>query len=176
MADSLKDLYSNTEPDDQELHLLRAGLRQKLPPQPRPVFSLWLPAAGLLTAAAIVFVLFMPQPGQDDPFFLSELQVMVAHHPNDALAMADRWQEKDGLHRLDAMMIRVLSAPEGDAPKIAAEAILEEPRPEFRTAYLEYLLDHADEFIFDPTVVETLIDRETDPVNIKLFQTLLDLG
>ena len=65
---------------------------------------------------------------------------------------------------------------EGELIDLAHHGLLDEPRPEFRAVYLEYLLDHADERYWDAAHLERLMDRETDHLCYDLFRQLLKLS
>jgi hypothetical protein len=72
--------------------------------------------------------------------------------------------------------VLVLTQPEGKALEAAARGVLSDPRPEFRSFYLEYLLDYADSFELNAEKIEELMEDEDDEVCFDLYARLLKMA
>ena len=68
----------------------------------------------------------------------------------------------------NANMLLCLVETKDKAAGYAGRGLDEDPRPEFRAAYLEFLLDNADEHRYDAAEIESLMDRENDSICISL--------
>lgn len=171
MADQhhIKSLYRDVELSEAELATYRSRLAQALPEKRR--FSLAVP----MFAAAVVLAAFMwfqfPKPL--DQQGLDQLQAYVATYPEQARKSALQWMEDDGIQGHNAAMVLALTQ-EGDAAmEAAALALARDPRAEFRFFYLELLLDNADEYVFNPDLLDQLLEREYHPGCVRLFEQLL---
>jgi len=176
MADeSLKSYYREIEADEPEMARYRARLRRSITKPSRS--RIWMPLAA--TAAAALFAAwFLITPSVDFPQqTLDELKSFARTCPPEALQRAGELVRRpDGMNRLNAMMLLTLTDDSAKAVPIAAQGVLEDPRPEYRSYYLEYLLDHADERRYNCRMVEDLMDRETDQLCIKLYRQLFRIA
>lgn len=147
---------------------------------PRKSFAMrWLRVWIPLAATALLFWFLLAPPRSFGPESLDGLRTWVETQ-HDSAVLLDKADELSrtgrGTVRLNAMMVQCLLNTGEDAMQVAAEALTEEKRPEFRALYLEVLLDHADEYAFNPEFVEQLIDREHDPVCLRLMKELLTVS
>ena len=172
--DSLKDAYRNIEAEAVEMAVYRTRLAGRLPN--RFILSgWWLALAG--AAALCVLVLLgrtFLQPAKFPQWELGELQqaVMVGN-PEKLLAQAHELATNGkGRDRLNSFLVLCLLQPPKKGVSAAAEGLVNDPRPEFRFFYLEYLLDFADEKIYDVKLLEYLMDREQDLQCRRLLKNL----
>jgi hypothetical protein len=176
MADeSLKSHYRQIEAGESEMSRYRDGLRHKLA-EPRRSW-IWMPLAA--TAVAAVFAAWiLLTPAVDFPQqSLEELQSFAQTCTPETLQKAGALVRRpDGFNRLNAMMLLTLTDEDARAVPIAAQGVQEDPRSEYRSYYLEYLLDHADERRYNCRMVEDLMDRETDQLCIKLYRQLFHIA
>ena len=70
-------------------------------------------------------------------------------------------------------MFLTLTESGDTALQYAVRGILEDPRPEFRAAYLEYFLDAEDHHRFSMREIESMMDLEYDSTCLYLFQKLM---
>ena len=77
-----------------------------------------------------------------------------------------------GLDRWNSIMILCLTEPVKRAVMFAGRGIMEDPRPEFRAYYLEYLLDNADEYRYNRALLEENMDREEDSQCLLLYKQI----
>jgi hypothetical protein len=176
MADEpLKSHYRGMEADEAEMARYRARLAERLTTPRR--WPGWLPAASIAAAAAVLVLLWVALPGQGLPQQdLEEIQALAESRPEKARERARmlvlRGESQD---RWNALALLSLTEPEQVAVHYAAQGLQEDPRAEFRCFYLEYLLDHADEYQYNVTLLENLMDREPDRLCFKLYGQLLRL-
>jgi len=78
--------------------------------------------------------------------------------------------------RLSGLLIVTMLGIEANHILASAEGLVEDPRPEYRIYYLEYLLENADEEYYNLDYLEQLIDREEDPECLYLLGELLRLA
>lgn len=127
-------------------------------------------------------------------YFLPTIFIQSRGLDLESLAQVERFVEKYGNHqqlftkakgltetgtkleKLNALaVISMLGTDE--AHKIAsAQGLVEDPRPEFRAYYLEYLLDYADEAHYNIAYIEALIEKEEDEECLYLLSRLLKLA
>jgi len=90
---------------------------------------------------------------------------------------AERLEQRGrGRERYNATLVLVLTQPEGKALEAAARGVVTDPRPEFRSFYLEYLLDYADSFELNAEKIEELMEDEDDEVCFDLYARLLRMA
>ncbi|MDJ0837520.1 MAG: hypothetical protein QNK37_13460 [Acidobacteriota bacterium] len=171
----LKDLYRHIEVGEAEMGTLREGLAARLSrAEPRQLPSRTWIWTTLAAAAVLLAGLFLrPDPVSLPHEDLESLEQWVQANGAQAPAIAERLREADGLDGHNAVMVLCLTLSPVEGVDLAAEGLQNDPRPEFRFFYAEYLLDHADEYRFNEEIVDNLIDRETDPHLIDLLVKLL---
>ncbi len=176
MADkSLKSSYRGIAAEEAEMARYRARLASALS-RPRPRRA-WL----LLPATAAAAVLLFLLPGRVDEGLsqlnLAQLQ-QLSTVASDTLLDKARNLATDGERpdRWNAVMLLCLHESPDLAVQYAAQGVQEDPRAEFRSFYLEYLLDHADERRYNTALIEELIDREPDVLCLRLFRQLLSVA
>jgi hypothetical protein len=178
MADeSLKSHYRDIEAGESEMVRYREGLRQKLAEPRRSKIKIWMPLAATAAAALCAAWFFMPPTADFPQQTLDELQSFALTCTPDTLQRAGELVDQpNGFNRLNAMMLLTLTDTEAKAVPIAAQGIQEDPRSDYRSYYLEYLLDHADERRYNCQIVEDLMDRETDQLCQKLYRQLFRIA
>ena len=181
MADQpwLKDAHAHIEADDAEMTAYRDRLAEHLPKRHSGWLRFGFPAGlALVASAATLWLIFQPQQmwSQND---IDQLQQMVADSSNlDRLrAQAQRVRaEGAGLAHWNAGLVLCMTLPTDEGVWIAAEALQDDPRPQFRAYYLEFLLDYADEYQFNAAKIEALMDDEVDTLCLHLFRHLLRIA
>jgi len=176
----MKDEIRRIDASEAEMARYRHGLAARL--DQRAARRRFAPWPWLMAAAAAVLI-FALLPAEESPFAapreLAELEALV-QQSGDAEALRRQATRQanagKGWTRWNAMMTLCLLQPDGDAIQTAADAVLEEPRPEFRAYYLEYLLDFVDERPLNAALIEDVMARETDPLCFDLFEALLRLA
>jgi len=177
----LKRLFAGLEPSEQELAVYRSKLAATLEarsPRRRRVW-VWLAAGGPLLASLAAVVWFFSAPPSLDERTLEEVQALVTlASDHEALRRrAERLEQRGrGRERYNATMVLVLTQPEGKALEAAARGVVTDPRPEFRSFYLEYLLDYADSFELNAEKIEELMEDEDDEVCFDLYARLLRMA
>ena len=177
MANPLKDLYRDMDADPGEMDRYRAGLAGRLEQRAR---SPWLPLALIPLAAALL--VFWLRPTQvplatalallDSPEQIEELMAVRQPTREEYLPLVG----VDSLVGLDAGVLLILDGPKQQAMETAATAVRVDPRADFRTFYLEFLIEEGEDYSFNPSLIEELMDRESDRVNRKLLARLLQLA
>ncbi|MCG8673407.1 MAG: hypothetical protein MI867_28720, partial [Pseudomonadales bacterium] len=157
MADNLKSVYSHIEVGEDEMQAYRTRLAGKLP-QKRHIPWIPISLAGTIAALALL-ALLLPQQNELGQENLDALARWVATNPDQAAVKADEHIDEPGLQGHNAAMVLVQTEPLEEAMVLAGNALEVEPRVDFRLFYLEFLLDHTDEFLFNPDKLEALIDR-----------------
>lgn len=175
MADkSVNDIHRRRDVDEDEMARYRARLGERLETLPGvgPRLGLWAPLAAVVGVIAAAFFLLQPEPGLPQRG-LDEVEALVVQASPDLLDRARVFSEEgEGLDRWNAIMILCLTEPTESAVRFAAWGVQEDPRAEFRFFYLEYLLDNADEYLYNREILETLMDRETDSRCLRLYGRL----
>jgi hypothetical protein len=177
MADeSLSDVLKTIEADEAEMQRYRARLAPKLCRRPR---FYWLAPIGVAAAAAVAFWIFLAWPRQINfsPLGLDQVHVMASRSSPEILETARTLaREGKGEARWNANMLLCLVETKDRAVEYAGRGLEEDPRPEFRASYLEFLLDEADEHQYNTTEIERNMDREEDSFCITLYQELLRIA
>ena len=173
MADeSLKRLLKTIETEEAEMQRYRARLAPRL--RRRPRFT-WLIPIGVAATAALAFLLFLAWPRQItfSPLDMDQVRAMARDSSPEVREQArTAAREGKGESRWNANMLLYLVETKDKAAGHAGRGLEEDPRPEFRAAYLEFLLDNADEHRYDAAGIENLMDRENDSICISLFREL----
>ena len=175
----LSELHRDMEASEAEVSVYRGKLADRLATDGSR--RGWAPWPWALGAAALLLVLTVPvfesEPGLPHGD-IDELQLLLEERGwDEAYRLARRaLAEGSAPERRNARMILVLGDARGELIDLAHHGLLDEPRPEFRAVYLEYLLDHADERYWDAAHLERLMDRETDHLCYDLFRQLLKLS
>lgn len=174
----LKTLYRGMAADEAEMSKYRRNLKSKLPTKSM-LGRWWLPTLAVVGLTAISFMAWWP-PAQADLFDknLEGLRAMAVS-PD-----AGMWTQKARLEmnsgevgkQLNASAFLCMVLPYAEAAPVAAKALQQEPRAEFRVFYLETLLDEADEYQINVDLVEKLMDGEEDELCFRLYSALLELG
>lgn len=175
MADQhdLKSLYKGIDVSEEEMLAYRVKLAQSLPIS-RSYFSMVRPIF-VLCALALAVYLFYPRTALNQRN-LDELNQWVSQNPKEAVRAAKVHLNEAGLAGDNAAMVLALTSPEEDAMSVVSKALRNEPRPEFRLYYLEYLLDRTDSYFFNPEILDALMEKETDPYCLRLYRQLLWLS
>jgi len=174
---NLASTLAHISASEDEMSEYRARLSRRMSEQPRPLrwSFIWVP----LTALTVLALFLISPTHSFGPETFDDLQTWVTEVP-DAQNLEQKalkqLQKGHGTNQLNAMMVLCLMRSGEDAMNLAAQALVQENRPAFRTFYLEFLLDHADRYAFNPEFIEGLMDRERDPVCLKLMKGLLSLG
>ncbi len=176
----LKQLFEGMEPSEQELAAYRSRLAATLESRSRRTRGwVWLWAGGPLLASLAVIVWLVSTPHGLPQRTLEELRTLVTVTSDlEGLRETAQRLEKSatGLDRHNATMMLCLTQPDGEALQAAASGVVSDPRPEFRSFYLEYLLDHAEAFELNPDRVEELMEAEEDALCLDLYARLLSLA
>jgi len=184
MADEpLRSLHRDIEADEAEMSLYRGRLAGRLETvgADRKRRALPLASGAAAVAMAIAALVFLLPRWTEHRVFpqteLVELEALAANAPSTlvarARALVTEGQPQD---RLNALMFVCLTERDEGAAPYAAEGLEDDPRPEFRFFYLEFLLDHADEYLYNEERIEQLMDRESDRGCLRLYRTLLDIA
>jgi hypothetical protein len=175
MADEpVKNRHRLPDVDEREMARYRSRLEASLAAErtPRRPIPLWAPLAAAVGVIAAAFLLLGPDPGLPKRD-LEEIRALAGEASPRLLALARTLTEEgEGLDRWNATMILCLTEPPGSAVRYAARGLQEDPRAEFRFFYLEYLLDNADGYRYNPDLLEALMDRETDSRCLRLYGRL----
>lgn len=177
----LKALFEDIEAEPGELQAYRSRLAENLGEgrAKRP----WIPFLLPLLAFCLLAALYLGRPNESQPQLSwsnrgpAEVVNLAESDPQTFREAAQKVLRKD--HKSEAYYnaITVLAATSSDeeAVQYAARGLLEDPRPEYRYYYLEYILENADEYRWNREKVEALMDQENDPEVIQLYHDLLDL-
>ncbi len=177
MADeSLRSVLKTIEADEAEMQRYRARLAPKL--RRRPHFH-WLVPIGAAASAAVALWIFLAWPRQINfsPLSLDQVHAMAGKSSPEILEKARVLaREGRGEARWNANMLLCLVETKDKAVEYAGRGLEEDPRPDFRASYLEFLLDQADENQYDAAEIERNMDREEDTICIALYQELLRIA
>jgi len=204
MADKqLNDLYEGIDISEAEVAILREKLALQLSlcannetvasnakqsswlsTAKNHLLQFWLkPAyiAGSLAAVAVVFIVFLVtnQSSLLNSNSLQEIQSFVAANGNhqELFIRAEEMQaSEDELSRLNGLAVLSLLGSAASHKMASAQGLVEDPRPEFRAHYIEYLLDYADEDLYNIGYIEALMDKEEDEECLYLLGRLLKLA
>ena len=170
----LKELYKTIRTDEREMAVYRAGLGRELSKsRQQSLWRGWLVAVPVALVLLLVFVPRQQALPEGTPEQLKDW-VMTQTSPDTVRERAIKaFAGSDPLKRSNAALILCLLGPESQGIAIASELLPNEPRPDFRSFYLEYLLDHADEYRFNMARIENLMDDEADPLCLSLYRKLL---
>lgn len=144
----------------------------------------WLQQPRFLGFAAAVIALFFSfasvlMPPSLDNSSLEEIQRFVAKN-GDHEALFSRAEEmkasESTMTRLNALALESMLGFEERNKLATAQGLVEDPRPEFRAYYLEYLLDYADEDHYNIAYIEALMEKEVDDECLYLLGRLLKLA
>ena len=182
MADQseLKSYFKSIAAEPAEMARYRGHLSQLLAEKTasRPFFRwswAWLPLTVALAALVYLTPWRQTMPRGD----IEQIRSWVAAYPNpgklkqSAGSVARRGA---GLDKLNALMVLCLVKPAGEAIQEAELGALEDPRPSFRSFYLEYLLDYGDEYQINSALIESRLDKEPDRLCRALYYQLLRLA
>ncbi|NLT68386.1 MAG: hypothetical protein GXX84_17450 [Acidobacteria bacterium] len=173
--ESLNDLFEGIEATEAEMERYRARLAQRLT-QPRR--SRFILPVGMAAAAAFALLLFILAPRHDEfsQPTLEQVRNLAIHKSPDRISVARKLAESDQSNvRWNAIMFLTLTESGDTALQYAVRGILEDPRPEFRAAYLEYFLDAEDHHRFSMREIELMMDLEYDSTCLYLFQKLMQV-
>ncbi len=151
----LASVLANISASEEEMVAYRSRLSRKLLERKKtiPWSLLWVP----LAACAILALLLMAPTRTFGPEAFDDFQNWVGQVPDigeleqNAMQQIQTGSESN---QLNAMMVLCLLRSGEDAMSVAAQALKQETRPDFRAFYLEFLLDHADRYRFNPEFVE----------------------
>lgn len=194
MADQrLNPIYADIEVSDEELLRNRQQLMANLAEQKAAeqeqaptannkrhylkAFIYWGPLAAAATIFAVTLML-NTNPGFDANN-LEDLERFVAKHGDhqQLFAQVEALKTSDQpRRRLNALAVMSMLGTDDENQIASAQGLVEDPRPEFRAYYLEYLLDYADEAIYSIDYIESLIEREEDDECLYLLGRLLKLA
>ncbi|PCH62143.1 MAG: hypothetical protein COC19_03250 [SAR86 cluster bacterium] len=152
------------------------------------IFRAWLHSRFFWTSltassAALLLIFSLTQAATFESILeqesLVKIQQFVAVN-GDHLQLFDQASNLESsaprLGRLNALAVVSLLGQQ-DVHKLAsAQGLVEDPRPEFRAYYLEFLLDYADEDFYNIDYIEALMEQETDPQCLYLLGRLLKLA
>lgn len=176
----LKKYYANIRAHEEEMARYRARLAGPLArkrPRASRLNHVWFGIA--VTAAIILAFLLLPARKTIFPQKrLVEIEALVDSGDTGELSQLalQQMNTAQGTERLNAMMVLCLTQPAGEAVRVAAAGALADPRPRFRSFYLEYLLDFADEYQLNTALIEERMDSETDKECLYLYGRLLKLA
>jgi hypothetical protein len=173
MADKfLKSFYADIQAEEAEMARYRARLAPRLL---RPQRMRWLIPLGVTAIAATVLLILLA-PAHPTPFYpltLDQIRTMAAKGSFDMIEEARNIaQSKKSEARWNANLFLCLASRNDRVMDYAAKGIREDPRPQFRSAYIELLLDSADEHRYSTIEIESLMDREYDSTCLCLFREL----
>jgi hypothetical protein len=175
---------------DAELKRNRKRLLLELEEPPVPnadKFRLWMtfrastmffPATALAALFLVTFLFLLNQPVPLDKKSLNDIRQFVSNHGNHAQLFQHAEEMRASQSRQEQLngLLIVTMLANGEDNMLAAQGLVEDPRPEYRIYYLEYLLEHADEAYYNLDYLEELIDREEDPECLYLLGELLRLA
>ncbi len=131
-------------------------------------------------AIALFFVLLTTMtPVSLDDSGLEEIQRFVARNgdPGALFSRAEEMKSSESrVARLNALALISMLGTEDENKLATAQGLVEDPRPEFRAYYLEYLLDYADEEHYNIAYIEALMEKEEDEECLYLLGRLLKLA
>ncbi len=178
LADSLSsiDTSAQTDIDLPTAHdQASVRLKEKLALWTKPF--IWGPVA---TAASLLFItLYFYQGKGLEAESLKEVERFVARHGNHEklFAQANALKESGSrIEQLNALAVISMLGTDNSNKMASATGLVEDPRPEFRAYYLEYLLDYADEARYSVSYIEALIEKEEDEECLYLLSRLLKLA
>lgn len=171
--ESLNDLLEGIEATEAEMERYRARLAQRLIKPRRSPFC--LPIGIVAAAAFALLMLFLaPRPNEFSQPTLEQLRHLALQKSPERVSLARKLAASDTRNaRWNATMFLSLTESRDSAMRYALRGIREDPRPEFRSAYIEYFLDTEDRRRFSMREVETLMDREYDSTCLHLFRELM---
>jgi hypothetical protein len=173
MADkSLKPLVGSIQAEDAEMERYRARLAPLLhkPERLRRLYPLGIAATA---AVALLVLLAVPRPIQFSKLTLDQVHALAANRSPDAIEKArEAAQIGEGDARWNATMFLCLTENLDRAMDYAIRGIRQDPRPQFRLAYIEFLLDNTDGHRLSTGEIERLMDREYDSTCLYLFREL----
>lgn len=182
MADErqLNHLYEGMEASEAEMAVYRRGLGDRLLEQRswRDYLSWWQ----LLLAPALALLLWVAFPPEKAPTWYqsSSLEALLAGAEEVAASQLrsqaeQAFQREEGQAAANARALLILTMErEGAAIDLASEGLEQEPRPEFRRFYLEWLLDRFDHYQWNTARYEALMEQEDDPVCLSLYEAFLE--
>jgi len=162
-----------------EIHNYRRGLAQRLPE--RSAFIGFRPGMMVGIGLAICGILAwwsfsVPQSNVFQQLDLAEIGDMVQDpghvqvlHQQAQAAMQNELEPG----RANAAFVYFLLEPELSTSDVV-DQLQREPRPEFRAAYLEHLLDRHERPIIHEDELETILEKEIDKTCRKLLQIMLN--
>jgi len=170
------DMKLRIQAEEAEMERYRAGLARRF--QKTQPIRRWKPVILAAAAAVLVFVL-VPGIGTNEfeNLELANLQLMAQGASPD---MKDRAREllhgEPSFARSNARMFLCMAEDAESGIRMAAQGVQEDPRPDFRFYYLEFLLDEADEYSLDASRIESLMETEADRDCLDLYKSLLRLA
>lgn len=201
MADKqLNDLYEGIDISEAEVAILReklalqlslrvnnetvAGYAKRsswLSTAKNHLLHFWLKPAYIAGSLAAVFIVFLVtnQSSLLNSNSLQDIQSFVAANGNhqELFNRAEEMQASDDeLARLNGLAVLSLLGSAASHKMASAQGLVEDPRPEFRAHYIEYLLDYADEDLYNIGYIEALMDKEEDEECLYLLGRLLKLA
>ena len=176
----LKNMHRHIEADEAEMAVYRnaLGAHLKQTAQPR-AFAWWWFALPTAAALALIAVLSL-YPRQQPEWLLDQTpEQLLSRIDASDQAFIDQahgaFSENYGIAQANARLLVMHFADEAKAMKLAYEGINKDPRPDFRSFYLEWMLDRADSYVWNQEVVESLMEKEDDPLCLALYNDFLDI-
>lgn len=180
MADEtrLKEIFEGIECDAEEAVAMRLRLASTLTTgyqrdTPGSALLRWSPLAAMVVVA--LFLVLQNQPkvellGQDPEVLLSMAEAKQSLLVEAAMSMRESTNPAE---RDAARIILCKQLPPQEGLKLALEGAKESIHPAYRSFYLEYLVDHGEEFRPEEVMVEYLLDVESDETCVYLLRELL---
>lgn len=174
MADeSLRALFGDMEAEEAEMERYRIRLAPKLGQSHR----YWgLIPGRIAVAAALALAVFLTAPGRIEFSLLSmaEIHDLALRKSPDMIEKARRLvRDGKGDARWNAILFISLTETGAAGADYVTQGIREDPRPWFRSEYLELLLDRADQYRYNRSELEGWMDREYDSTCLHLFRELV---
>jgi hypothetical protein len=174
MADeSLKHLYESIEAEEPEMEHYRARLAPRLC---KPRRFRFLFPFGIAATAVVALLIFLVVPRHNDfsQLTLDQIRMLAIHGSPDQISkVKELIRYSSGNARWNETLFLSLTETQGRAMQYATRGIQEDPRPEFRSAYIEFFLDNEDGHRFSMSEVESMMDREYDNTCLYLFRELV---
>lgn len=175
----LKELLQDLEATPREMAVYREKLSHNLMQKTtgRSTRILW-PVVAIAAVLLVGFLLFPRSKMPFDELSLESVQLLVETSEMRELSERARAQvrSENGWSKLNAYTILCMTLPAQEAIPFAGQALEEDPRPEFRAFYLEFLLDTADENLINSERVEALMDDEENELCLRLLHDLLNVS
>lgn len=182
MADEkrLKEVFQTIDTHDEEMDAMRARLalrleQESLPQQEpiRAVVTRWLPMAAILLFALVLINQNRPRVTLTglEPDVLIDMAAVSS--PLIAKQVDILRNSEDPFERDAARVILCQQLPETEALAIAMEGVQETFSHDYRSFYLEYLIDHGESVQVSEALVENMLDIENDPTCAYLLRELL---